>query len=305
MNTKFIFTIIGFGEVGSTVASLINTRYESVFFNILDPSDEISGRILDFSNACAVKRNEVFVNDEKMTDLSDFVIYCAGFCNEVGVSRNQVAHKNYMLVNEIFENVNLKANACVIVVTNPVELVSRWVYEALNKSNLVLGTGTSLDSYRMNDFIAENDDISLLEINSILLGEHGEYLVPIYSISSIKDKLGFKEFSDEKKHHFLQEVKQTANQIRKTEKATKYGVSECVIAILRGFINKEDIQISLSVLINEYYKNLFQLEDNIFISLPCSFSNKDVKIINLEKLKNEEIEALKQAANHLSKAYKL
>lgn len=305
MNAKLIFTIIGFGEVGSTVASLINTRFESVFFNIVDPSLEISGRILDFSNACSVKRNEVFINDEHLTNLSDFVIYCAGFCNDIGASRNQVAQKNYLLVNEIFNHLKLKANTCVIVVTNPVELVSRWIYEALNKSNLVLGTGTSLDSYRMNDLIAENEDLSLLEIDSMLLGEHGEYLVPIFSISSIKNKFGFDEFTDEKKHSFLQEVKHTAKQIRQTEKATKYGVSECVIAILRAFIEKENLQISLSVMINDFYKNLLQIKDNIFISLPCRISNENITIVNLESLEKNEIDALIQASRHLSETHKL
>jgi malate/lactate dehydrogenase len=304
MNTNLIITIIGFGEVGSTVASLINTHYEGLFFNVVDPSDEIAGRILDFSNVCAVKKNEAFINDDEMTNRSDFVIYCAGFCNEIGVSRNQVAHKNYLLVNDLFSKITLKPTASVLVVTNPVELVSRWIYEALNKSNLVLGTGTSLDSYRMNDYIADSEDLSLLEINALLLGEHGEFLVPIYSSSYIKEINGFQEFSEDQKHHFLEEVKQTANQIRKTEKATKFGVSECVISILRAFIENKKLNIPLSVLINKHYKNLLGVEDDIFISLPCEFSSGKVCINNLKNLTELEIEALSQAAKHLALIYK-
>ncbi len=298
MKAQTKISIIGFGEVGTIVASSINTRFDSILLNILDSSTEISGRILDFSNACAVNQNEVFVNDELLLLESDYVIYCAGFANKKGHSRNEVAQNNYDLVKNIFEGKRFNANTVIIVVTNPVELVSRWIYETIGQSNLVIGTGTSLDTIRLNDLISDSEDRNVTEINTLLLGEHGDYLVPILSQSTILGKEINNELSSQKIDFYLEKVKSTATQIRETEKATKFGVAECVLKILKGFILGEKVNLPFSVLVNDFYQEKLKTKGLNFLSLPCEIIDFNLKIRNLDFSEKEDM-ALLQALKHL------
>lgn len=302
MQVKTKISIIGFGEVGSTLAALINTRFENVFFNLFDTSTELSGRILDFSNACAINKNEVFENDKQLLEESDFVFYCAGYSNKKGQSRNEVASNNYQLVQEIFRPLRLKSTAIVVVITNPVELVSRWVYEALFRSNLVIGTGTTLDTFRFNDTIADKENFNISEIKTLLLGEHGEKMVAVLSHSTINSKLISRQLSEEKIEYYLQLVQNSANKIRETENATKYGVSECALLILKGFLENKHIQTPLSVLQNNYYREkLIDLKET-FISLPCQIKNGQLSVLDIE-LSEGEIEAMKNTLSHLDELH--
>jgi len=298
MTSKTRITVIGFGEVGSTVSALINTRFANIFFNIVDNSTEISGKILDFSNACSINENEVFENDTEMLLDSDYVIFCAGFSNKKGQSRNEVAYNNYQLIQEIFRPLRLKATAIVIVVTNPVELVSRWIYEALDKSNLVVGTGTSLDTFRFNDTIADQENAHISEIKTMLLGEHGEELVPIFSQSFTHKKPIRKELNNAKIDYYLRLVHNSANLIRQTENATKYGVAECVMLILKGFLEHKLIQAPFSVLLNGFFKEQLLDFDETYISLPCEIKNGDLSIQNIV-FEPKEKEAMVKALTHL------
>jgi L-lactate dehydrogenase len=303
MKNEINIAIIGFGEVGTIVASSINTKYNNINFNIIDTDENISGRILDFSHACACKNNEVFINDFEDLQVADFVIYAAGHCNSPGESRNSVAKENKNLVESIFLNLKLKLTAVILVVTNPVELVSRWIYESLGKSNLVLGTGTSLDTFRLNYIISQEENCLLNEVNSLVVGEHGQHMLPLFSKSYLgKQKLS-SIYSEKKQFELLDKLKMSATEIRKTEKATKYGVAECVLLIISSLISDKKVSLPLSVLVSENQKKQFGLEESIFMSLPCTIENDEVKVNELENLSEFEFQAIKTVARHLEKLY--
>ena len=300
---NYHISIIGFGEVGSTVASVLNARLRGVFFNIIDPSEHISGRILDFSHACSVRNNEISINDQELLSQADFVIYAAGSCNPKGTSRYTVAQENKNLVCELFNSLVLKPNCLIVAITNPVDLVSRWIFECLNRSNLVIGTGTSLETYRLNYLVSQFENCSVSDVNTMVLGEHGAMMVPVESHSYVSGKPIHQLYHQKELSGFYQEVIHAADQIRETEKASKFGVASCVEKIILSFVGEQEHIFPVSVLINSYYKKLTGCEDDIFISLPCVFKNNEIEVLPLDDLTEQEIASLQETAKHLSKEF--
>ena len=288
------FSIIGFGEVGSLVAALINGRFNNSTINILDFPEEISGRILDFQHACACNNNNVIVNDKNQLISTDVVIYSAGFCNAPGESRYSVAQNNKALIEEIFKDLHFNRNTLVIAVTNPVEPVSMWINEALNRQCSVIGTGTSLDTFRLQFILSTYFKCSMDRIETLVIGEHGEKMIPVYSSTRINGQEITELVSREVLDQFTNELVHSAKMIRKTEKATKYGIAEtCLKLILSYFGFENSLRTAVSMPIE---KEPFK---GIFVSQPVEIGFKNIKVVDL-KLTHEEQLLFDEAVQFIS-----
>lgn len=290
--------IVGFGEVGSTIAALLNTTLKNVTFYVLDPSISLKGRILDFAHACASKKNELLWNDDLALEQSDFIIYCAGHSNQKGESRETVAEINKAILHQIFDYHQLSSSTKVIVVTNPVEKITKWLQELL-PNNLVIGTGTSLDTYRLDYLVSQKLRAPVSSVKSLVIGEHGQHMVPIFSQSFVNRQAFTSIFSEEELEQLTSDLKNAATLIRETEKGTKYGVSECVCKILKAFVGMEDLALPLSIKINSFYKNLLKTNEDVVISLPVNIINKNLTISNMSTFSEKEFLGLKLASNQL------
>jgi L-lactate dehydrogenase len=292
------FGIIGFGEVGVTVASLINTCFQHVKIQIYDTDTEINGRILDFAHACAVNQNELSVNSYPTSSEIDYLIYAAGYSNKKGESRESVAEANRFLVDEIFQNFEVKESAKIIVITNPVEKISYWIQQ-MKPNNLVIGTGTSLDTFRLNYIVAKRLALPIQSINTMVIGEHGNGMVPVFSNSYVNEENIGNYFSEQELNEITSELKNAATKIRETEKATKFGVAETTLKILKAFIEHNQTSIELSVPINQYFIEYLEISNSdFFISLPCLIENGKIKVNKLVLNEDEKLQ-LKQSVKAL------
>ncbi len=294
------FTIIGFGEVGSLVGALINGRFNNSTINIFDFPEEINGRILDFQHACICHNNIVYLNDKQKLFEADFLIYTAGYCNQVGESRYSVAQGNKELVKKIFSSQEINAKTKIIVVTNPVEPVSLWIHNILNETNLVIGTGTSLDKARLVSLIAAHFKCQISDISTLVVGEHGDWMIPLFSQTTIKGKPIELLASEKELQHLKHELKNAARYIRKTEKATKYGVAEICLQLIMKLIGQDVQNDCVSYLLPEKLKLEFGINKDLFVSCPVAISSKGVAVINFsmnEKEKNEFQAALQSISS--------
>lgn len=293
-----IITIIGFGEVGSTVLANLNSAYTGVLFHIIDPHQSISGKILDTAHACAAMKNDLSVNEFELTNQSDVIVYAAGFSNQKGASRMSVAAANKELVFSVFSHLSLKPDCLILAITNPVDLVSSWIYEALKHANLVIGTGTSLDTFRMNFILAEREKIAIHDVNALVLGEHGQHMTLIPSHTKILSKNITDYYSTEEIALLMEELRYAATSIRLTEKATKYGVASAAQVIIQAYFSEYKTPIPCSVKVGKLGTNLFGCEEYVFMSLPCSIGNQDILIDEID-YEEKELEDLKLAAKFL------
>jgi malate/lactate dehydrogenase len=289
------FTIVGFGEVGACFASLLNTHYSEITIHLVDPSQTISGRFLDFKHAARMKKNQVTVNSENSFSETDYIIYTAGKCNPVNATRVSLAQTNNELVDLIFKDKIISNKTIIIVITNPVEFISRAIFEKLGRKNLVIGTGTMLDSFRLSYILMRNYKEN--SVQTEVLGEHGEGMFPVFSNTYINsEKINL---NDSEKEHLVKDLKTSASQIRKTEYATKYGIAQCTLELICGLEDEKPIRESVSVFTSDALKTFYQLEDHCFLNVTCTIQSRKVIQETPNHLTEDEKEALLKIASVL------
>jgi len=177
-------SIIGAGNVGATCAHWL-VKKELADIVLLDIVEGLAqGKALDMYEASPVERYDVKVtgtNDYADTANSDVVIITSGLARKPGMSRDDLLKKNLEIVSGVaHEVIKHSPSAILIVVSNPLDAM---VYVAWKASGLpeqkVLGMAGILDTARYRSFIAEALDVSVTDIQALLLGGHGDDMVPL------------------------------------------------------------------------------------------------------------------------------
>lgn len=298
-------TIIGFGNVGSTLTLLLLNNKRSMRLNIMDPSEHCSGAFLDLQHGMSLfPTKELHVNDMELFSNSDFVFFTAGTPNVNGGSRLDMVQQNNDLAQQIFEPVTFRKLPFIFIITNPVDIVSFSVQQFSGlPPEKVIGTGTFLDSIRIEYYLSNTANSRLESIKAVVLGEHGTSQVPIYSQTTFNDQpiLKSNEFTAEKLNSAKHSTINAAFEIRKTQPATKYAVSKCAEMLFEYALGEETDLIPLSLLTNDYYRKLLNLERDIYISLPVRIKNGSFEIRNDIDFSDMELEAYRKSAQIIYK----
>ncbi|WP_253307603.1 MULTISPECIES: malate dehydrogenase [unclassified Rickettsia] len=183
-------SLIGAGNIGGTLAHLISIKElgDIVIFDVAE--DLPQGKALDLSQANAVTASDITIkgtNDYKDIEDSDAIIITAGLPRKPGMSRDDLISVNTAIMKIVAENIKKYApNAFVIVITNPLDVM---VYVMLKESGLphnkVIGMAGVLDSSRFNYFLAVEFKVSVENVTSMVLGGHGDAMVPLARYSTI------------------------------------------------------------------------------------------------------------------------
>ena len=183
-------TIVGAGRVGSTAAIWAASKElgDIILVDIL--KDYPKGLALDLQEASPIENFDLSIvgsNSYEETANSDIVIITAGFPRKPGMSRDDLLEKNAGIVKNVTkEIVRYSPNAIIIVVTNPLDAMS---YVAKKVSGFprekVIGMAGALDSARMRTFIAMELDVSIEDVQALVLGGHGDSMVPLVRYSTV------------------------------------------------------------------------------------------------------------------------
>lgn len=301
-------TIVGFGHVGSSLAVLLlNSKYQ-ISLNIMDPNQECEGAFLDLAHSITLCRDkELHINNEKLFDSADFIYYAAGTRNVQGTSRLSIAKQNIALTEEVFKPRVFVNTPFIIVITNPVDIIAQSVYELTNlPAKHVFGTGTFLDSVRMAYYLSSISELNATDFEILVLGEHGDSQVPVYSSSKAKGLplLNHPMFSKKELENTTVLTKKAASEIRETQEATIFGVSKCAAVLLDFFLDSEEHSLSLSMLTNKHYRSLLLLKENIYIGMPVIIKNREVLINNDLNINKGELNSYRKSAQILSENIK-
>lgn len=178
-------TVVGAGHVGATTAHKIVDKElanECVLIDILEGIPQ--GKSLDMWESTPVGGSDcriIGTNSYKDTAKSDLVVITAGLPRKPGMSRDDLLAKNVEIVKSVTEQVaEHSPNAMLIVVSNPLDAM---VYTALKVSKFkperVFGMAGILDTARYRSFIALELDVSTKDIQALVLGGHGDTMVPL------------------------------------------------------------------------------------------------------------------------------
>jgi L-lactate dehydrogenase len=180
-----ILSVIGLGETGTAVSQLLLNDYRNIQLNITDPNPNLKGRILDLSHSGIRNENVVHLNDRNLLSQSDVIFFCAGTRNLPGASRESMASVNQKLIEDVFRGIQLRPDCKIIVISNPLDAMVTWISAYFENRLCVIGTGTLLDSWRLKYIIAQQFQLEPERIEAVVLGEHGESMVPIWSMTTV------------------------------------------------------------------------------------------------------------------------
>jgi len=186
-------SIIGAGNVGASCAQRIVERgyADIVLMDIIEGLPQ--GRALDILESAPILRfnsHLVGTNNYQETANSDVVIITSGSSRKPGMTRDELLLTNMSIITEVIHNVvNYSPNCIIIMVTNPVDAMT---YLAIHISqfprNRVFGLSGVLDGARFSTFITAELKVSVEDVFACVLGQHGENMVVIPRLSTVKGK---------------------------------------------------------------------------------------------------------------------
>ena len=243
-------SIVGFGNVGRALGNLLlHDRGHAIHLNVVDPSPSIAGPLLDIGHAATFcPWHERSLNDLGLLAESDIIFLAAGMRNAAGGSRLDVAGDNIRLVREIFSPLDLRRDPWIVVISNPVDVITYHVGEMRGVDpRRVIGTGTLLDSMRLEYHLAEELSVPLREVHAWVIGEHGESQVPVFSQSRVRDRPAVDSAPPTLLARCAMLARTAARRIRQDQPGTWWGVSTCAYHIFRALRGEVRLRRPVSV----------------------------------------------------------
>lgn len=299
-NAKIV--IIGDGMVGSSIAytMLIEPAIKEIV--IIDVNkNKAEGDALDMKHGLPfVSPKSIKAGDYEDIKDAHVIVITAGVAQKDGETRSELLGRNLKIFSNIVDSMKpyLSDEAIVLVVTNPVDVLSYFVYKRLGiQANRVIGSGTVLDTARLKSLIAEHIGIDARNVHTYILGEHGDSEVAAYSITTIGgmpiskyctrcNKCCNKSLELNKLH---QEVKNAAYEIIAKKGATYYAVALAVNQIVKAIVNDYHSILTVSTYIQNEFDGKVK---DIYFSLPCIVTSKGVNRVLKVDFSNDEVEKL-------------
>ena len=183
-------TVVGAGNVGANCALRIAGKElaDVVLVDIVEGVPQ--GKGLDMLQSGPVEGYDVNVtgaNDYEPTANSDIVVITAGFPRKPGMSRDDLLLANYEVVKSVTEQAVKHSPHCILVlVTNPLDAMC-WTAFKVSKfpKNRVIGMAGVLDTARFRTFIAQELDVSVENVTAVVLGGHGDTMVPVARLTNV------------------------------------------------------------------------------------------------------------------------
>lgn len=184
-------TVVGGGNVGATAAQRIVDKElanEVVLVDIIEGLPQ--GKGLDMFESTPIERSDTMVrgtNTYDDTAKSDIVVITAGIARKPGMTREQLQETNASIVKSVTEAVAAKSpGAILIVVSNPLDVMTYVAYKVSGfDRHRVMGMAGILDTARYRSFIAMQLGVSVEDIQALVLGGHGDSMVPLVRYTTI------------------------------------------------------------------------------------------------------------------------
>jgi malate dehydrogenase len=291
-------TVVGAGNVGATVAHRLADKQlaDIVLIDILEGIPQ--GKGLDLLQSGPVEGYDVKIkgtNDYADTANSDLVVLTAGFPRKPGMSRDDLLKANFDVVKGTTEQVVKHSPDCIlIVVTNPLDAMAQTAFRVSGfAKNRVVGMAGILDSARYRTFIAAALNVSVKDVQGLVLGGHGDTMVPVPSYTTVA---GIPISSLMPKEQLDKIIARTAKgggeivNLLKTGSAY-YAPSAAVAEMVDAIFNdRKKILPCAAYLEGEYGIH------GLFVGVPCKLGAGGIEQIIEIKLTPEEQAALQKSA---------
>lgn len=256
--------IIGAGAVGATIAFALSFQQLCSELVLIDVNvDKAQGEVLDISHGLPfLGHMDIHAGDYSDCVDCDVIIITAGIPRKPGETRLDLAKKNVTLAHTITNSImKYYTKGIILVVSNPCDVITYMVQMWTGlPSNLVIGSGTNLDSARFRSILSEKLEVDVRNVHGYILGEHGETQFPAWSQThiagmSVEDyaRSAGISFTEEDKADIAAETKSSGAQIIKLKGATYNGIAVSVSALIQSILkNEHTIRPVCSLLTGQY-----------------------------------------------------
>ena len=298
-------SIIGAGFVGSTTAfALMNHNIASEIVIVDINKDKAEGEAMDLTQGRVfVSPVKVIAGDYPDTEDSDIVIITAGLAQKPGETRIDLVNRNIEIYKTLIPNiVKYNPNSILLVVSNPVDILSKITYELSGfPRERVIGSGTVLDTARFQSMLADKFNVDARNIHANIIGEHGDSEIATWSLATIAgltidqycDNMNI-EFTSETQDAITEDVKRAAYKIINRKGYTNYAVALAVTHICKAILRDEKSILTVSALQSGKYGI-----DDVYLSVPTIVGRKGVIDVVEVPYSSDEIHALRESADIL------
>ncbi|MDH3384697.1 MAG: malate dehydrogenase [Nitrosopumilus sp.] len=298
-----MITIIGSGKVGGDAALFSALKHLDDQILLLDVVDGLpQGEAMDINHMLSEQGIDVQVTgSNNFADMkgSKIVVVVAGSGRKPGMTRMDLLKINANVVKGVVENIKKYANESMIIpVTNPLDPMAYVTYKSSGfEKNRVFGMGGMLDLSRFRQFIHEATGHSRDSIRALVIGEHGENMLPLPRFSSVSGIPLSSFLSKEKLDEIVQNTKQVAAKVIELKGATVHAPGNAISAIIESVVRDRKQVIPVATYLDGEYGH-----SDVTIGVPAIIGKKGVeKIIELD-LNDEEKQAFDLGVKNVKEA---
>jgi malate dehydrogenase len=292
-------TIIGAGNVGASAAKCIaiyQLASQIVMFDVIEGQPQ--GKALDMAQSLAAIGNDTVVtgtNDYADTANSDIVIITAGVPRKPGMTREDLLNINAKIVGEIAEkSVAVSPDAIFIAVTNPLDVMTQLVWKRTGlPRNKVVGMAGALDNARFRYFLAKRFGVTVSDVHSMVLGSHGDTMVPVLSATTISGAPILSMLEEPELNELVAKARDGGAEIVKLLKtgSAYYAPAEAVTMMVSAIVKDKHETIACSAMCDGEYSI-----KGCFVGVPVRLCRAGIEKIVEIPLHGSELKALLQSA---------
>ena len=296
-------TIIGGGgRVGSCAAFALQCGGLVAEIQILDANQEMAeGEALDLLHGSAFAGDQkIYAGDYARAADSDLFLITAGLRRKTDESRLDLINRNVALFTQILESLKsagLRKEAHVFVVSNPVDILTRLAVQRLGLPwQQVYGLGTMLDTSRFSSFIAEELKLAPTQVKALILGEHGDSMLPVWSSATVNGLplAGLAECTPGFQNAVFERTRGSGAEVIKKKGGAGWAVGIAIRDVIHAVLLNKKALLPVSSLVQGAYG----LRD-ICLSVPSVVGRQGVEKHMEIKLWPKEQMALQQSAKAL------
>jgi len=291
-------TVVGAGNVGANCALRIADKElaDVVMVDVVEGVPQ--GKGLDMLQSGPIEGYDVSItgaNDYEPTANSDVVVITAGFPRKPGMSRDDLLMANYEVVKTATDQVvRYSPNAILILVTNPLDAMC-WTAHQVSKfnKNRVIGMAGVLDTARYRTFIAAELGVSMENVQAMVLGGHGDTMVPLVRLTSVSG-IPLTELLDQATiDRLVQRTRDGGAEIVRYLKtgSAYYAPSSAAVEMVESILkDKKKVLPCAALLEGEYGIN------GLFVGVPVKLGSNGIEKIYEIKLTDDEQAQLNKSA---------
>ena len=250
----------GGGRVGSNAAYALQIGGLAKELAIVDVAQELAqGEALDLRHGASVAGSQkIYAGGYEAVAGSDIVVITAGLRRKPDESRLELINRNVALFNGILEEVKkvkLAPDAIILVVSNPVDILTHLAVKSSGlPANRVIGLGTALDTTRFRSLLAEYFEVDPTDVDALILGEHGDSMVPIWSSATINGVPlnSFPNYDEETVKGIFDFTKKSGAEVIRLKGGAGYAVGLAIKVVVDAIILDKKAVLPVSSLMQGY-----------------------------------------------------